>query len=466
MSSSQVQSVVPQHKLLLPVFILKSKAFMLTYNHDTWDHTVWRRFEAWLRQLRREIGARAWAGCLEETPSSARSVHLHAYLLWTDGVGVYMRNTDKLVFENVRPRVDKCTATGKTLASHHAALHGLWYVTVKKAGTLFAATNHAPGKNYTVPAAWVTGLWRQGKLGHDAYLQMSSALRENHFRRKRDVHEVLRDEKAAAMMTHVQSALAALQASGARRPVKTYPLVEAFVESFRMGHAWRRPILAILGSSHLGKSMLAGEVLQRVGRALGLHSFAEVTVEEDQHLDVSDFALERDAGILLDGLADVAILSKHREALQGRPKAAKAARSATGMYAFPFTLHRRAVVATMDRSARNLHLFETDHWLSNPDNVLVLRLAGPSFLAPGDTVAQGLVEAAPSQELASWTPSRLGAWLRCEHLHAPADIFERNGVTGQDFATMTEEDLTDGLRVLPWAAAKVLRLRGALVASA
>ena len=34
------------------------------------------------------------------------------------------------------------------------------------------------------------------------------------------------------------------------------------------------------------------------------------------------------------------------------------------MYAYPFTLARRAVVATMDLSARNLHLLRTDHWLS------------------------------------------------------------------------------------------------------
>lgn len=464
---AEAASVVPKHKVLLPAFVLKSKAFMLTYHSSTWGHTVWGRFEPWLRQLRRDLGARAWAGCLEETLSSAGSFHLHAYLLWTDGVGVHLRNTDKLVFEDVRPRVDKCTATGKAMSSHYAALHGLWYVSVKKAGTLFSATNHEPGKQYEAQAAWVTGLWRQGKLGHAAYLEMSSTLRENHFRQKRDVHEILRDDKAAATSKHVKAGLAALEAAGSRRPVKTYELVETFVDTFREDkHVWRRPILAILGASHLGKSMLAGAVLERVGQKLGLSTFAGVTVEEDEHLDMSDFEVDRDAGILLDGLADVAILTKHREALQGRPKAAKAARSATGMYAFPFTLHRRAVVATVDLSARNLHLFETHHWLSNRENVLVLRLAGPSFMSLGDSAAAGLVEGAQSQGLASWSPPRLGAWLRSEHLHAAAEILERNGVTGEDFSFMTEEDLTKGLRVLPWPAAKLLRLRESLLAVA
>ena len=44
------------------------------------------------------------------------------------------------------------------------------------------------------------------------------------------------------------------------------------------------------------------------------------------------------------------------------------------MYAYIFTLARRAVVVTMDLSAANLHLLEQHHWLSSEDNVIALRL--------------------------------------------------------------------------------------------
>ena len=49
------------------------------------------------------------------------------------------------------------------------------------------------------------------------------------------------------------------------------------------------------------------------------------------------------------------------------------------MYAYPFTLCRRAVVATMDLSAKNLGFFDTHHWLSDARNVVVLRLTEPVF---------------------------------------------------------------------------------------
>ena len=44
------------------------------------------------------------------------------------------------------------------------------------------------------------------------------------------------------------------------------------------------------------------------------------------------------------------------------------------IYAYPFTLARRAVVATMDLSAANLQAFDNDHWLSAPRNVIQLWL--------------------------------------------------------------------------------------------
>ena len=47
-------------------------------------------------------------------------------------------------------------------------------------------------------------------------------------------------------------------------------------------------------------------------------------------------------------------------------------------YAYPFTLTRRAVVATMDLSAANLDLLSSDHWLSDLRNILLLQLVAPA----------------------------------------------------------------------------------------
>ena len=49
------------------------------------------------------------------------------------------------------------------------------------------------------------------------------------------------------------------------------------------------------------------------------------------------------------------------------------------IYAYAYTLARRAVVATMDNAASNLDFFKNHHWLSDRGNVIFLELSGPAF---------------------------------------------------------------------------------------
>ena len=144
---------------------------------------------------------------------------------------------------------------------------------------------------------------------------------------------------------------------------------------------FRRPVLAIVGATNLGKSILAEQVLQRVGDLLGIHDHVEVTVEDDQNLDLSEFSVEKHAGVILDGVGDALLLKRHREVLQGSAKTCTGGRSSTMMYAYPFCLAERAVVATFDLSAANLDLLSSDHWLSDPRNVRVLHLLAPAWQA-------------------------------------------------------------------------------------
>ena len=61
--------------------------------------------------------------------------------------------------------------------------------------------------------------------------------------------------------------------------MKQFPEVARFLSYFDGRARERRPILAIVGETGLGKSLLAGEVLKEVGRRLGKADFLEVTVE-------------------------------------------------------------------------------------------------------------------------------------------------------------------------------------------
>ena len=44
------------------------------------------------------------------------------------------------------------------------------------------------------------------------------------------------------------------------------------------------------------------------------------------------------------------------------------------IYSYKYTLARRAVVATLDLSAKNLSALKADRWLQNPLNVVQLHL--------------------------------------------------------------------------------------------
>ena len=52
------------------------------------------------------------------------------------------------------------------------------------------------------------------------------------------------------------------------------------------------------------------------------------------------------------------------------------------VYAYGFTLCKRAVVVTMDEAAENLGLLESHHWLADRRNVLPFRLSEPAFVQP------------------------------------------------------------------------------------
>ena len=130
-------------------------------------------------------------------------------------------------------------------------------------------------------------------------------------------------------------------------------------------------------------------------------------------MDVQDYNLEQHIGVLFDGVGDVQMLFKNRESLQGRPKASKGGKSATGMYSFPYTFASRAVIATFDLGAKNLHMFETNHWLSNPKNVIVCRLTEKAFIEPVESPvgAESNVQGVPASASRAAPQKRSRTWV-------------------------------------------------------
>ena len=305
-----------------------------------------------------------------------------------------------------------------------AATQGLWYVAVMKLGTLFAETNFKAWEDFDPRPEWVRGLWTSHKLTHGMFEEYSRRLRAGHADRKRDLTELLTDERQQAVRTHTAEAEALLSES--LLPVRAFPQVDEFVESFNSRQLQRRPILAIVGGTNLGKSMLAANTLKRIGEVLGVTGFLEVTVEGDSFLDLTDFDVRHHSGVLLDGIGDVEVLKSNREVLQGRAKLCKSARSPTMRFSTMYSLHRRAVVASFDLSAANLHMFDTDHWLCNPKNVVCLKLTVPAWVTAGAPPAAP--EEDRAEQMQSWPVAGVVAFAKARDLAGPAAVLFSNTV--------------------------------------
>jgi len=482
--------VVTRHRVLAPNFTLKSKAFMLTHNDLSITPACWLAYKDFVVDLKRKFGARGWAASLEESLNSEddNRHHCHGYLLWTDGVGIQVRDLGPFYFMGIRPRIDVCTTRSPTTSPHAAACHGMWYVSFAKDGTLQNTTNYPPGQWYKPHPQWLQSLYTDGKLRFDKYIAASAKwFPVGHGARKRDAEEALRDQRQQSVNTHVENELKALRAAGAYYKPKTYPEVEEFVAHFlplpvplpvgpvvnpssMHGLEWRRPALLLVGGTNMGKSMLGGAILQRIGEALSLPeaTFLEISVEDDAHLDLAELDILKHGGVLLDGVADVRLLKKHRETLQGRPKISKGARSATMKHAYSFTLARRAVVVTMDLSASNLHLLRTDHWLSDRRNLIVLRLDGATWMSPGALVQNTIVQ--PPQptradEMQGWRVQDVVGFMEEADLHGPASVLFANGVDGRDLVNLDAHVLTTDFRMSSFAARKILKARDNFLAA-
>jgi len=386
--------------------------------------------------------------------------HLHAYFIWVDDEGLNLESLDTLYFQGVRPRVDVCTGAGSKAhagAPRKAALHGMWYVTVHKLGTKNSATNYVPWRQYSPSMVWLTSLWDEKKLSNTQFLELSADFRTGHTSRKRDAESVQRQELEAAISDHVNAELSLLEAQDQLDSFKVFDKVEDYISSFA-APLRRRPILLLVGGTNIGKSQLAADILQRIASKLHLPHFLEVTVESDEVLDFSEYDHRYHAGVLLDGIGDVVTLWRQREVLQARPKKCRGGRSATMVYSYPFTLARRAVVATADLTAKNLHLLQTNHWLKDARNVCCLRLQEPAWVQrvpsgrPGVLTGRDALLAMSVDEVAALFEGRDAAGL--------ARVLQQNAVNGSDLLAFScWEEICRELQVSPFAARKILRIR-------
>ena len=289
--------------------------------------------------------ATQWSAAMEKSTNSADDgrVHLHVYFSWlgTCAKGVDQSNTDEWVFKNSRPRVDCNSERRGPYFWLRATQRGHFYCSVHKEGAIHTDTNYPPWQGGWVPdVAWVVSLYRQHKLGHDAYLRLSARLRDGHDRRKAAV-EAARATEAACRFEK--------ERSWARQQLvaKAFPFkpLSADVERWRMSYEEleeRYRMLVLHGPSRTGKSRLARSLF-------GVDRTLVVDVQHAEHPDLRSFQRHQHLAILLDEVQDPSFIVKNKKLLQAHVDGAILGQSATQMFTYEVFLWRVPIILTTNK---------------------------------------------------------------------------------------------------------------------
>ena len=131
------------------------------------------------------------------------------------------------------------------------------------------------------------------------------------------------------------------------------------------------------------------------------------------------------------------------------------------IYSYPFTLARRAVVVSMDLTAKNLHLFHTNHWLKDPRNVCHVLLTAPAWEQPA---LAGLPAPSNRDAMQAWSVRDVVQFYESKDASGLATTLDQNAVCGSDLLAFGSwQEVQTELRLTPFAAKKAVSLRDAFL---
>ncbi|CAK0879784.1 unnamed protein product [Prorocentrum cordatum] len=362
-------------------FRLRGRSFLLTYNHGffgkrfpdgspaaTTPAALWRAWREWKADKKQELHVEKSSSTLERSLHSKLDGRVHFH--WKVNLKDALDNRTRAVFgfRGVLPDVQ---------ATSEASDRGHFYAWAPKAGTLYSGTNYQPFQEYRVQGKWLDDLWHDGKLPHQEYTALALRVRLGYSARKREVEQVMEDERESRVDKRVAQVGAELQKLKA--PPREFPAVREWGGSFlQLDFRWK--ILVLWADSASGKSTFAEDLFEQP---------YTVTVEEAEHLDLRGFDWEKHDGIVLDNVNSFAQLRRWRAVLRGRNAKSKGGQSATGMYSYTQYLFSTAIVATVDLDAPDGALMGP----GNPGETRALRAASVSLERSG--FAAGTLDDAP-----------------------------------------------------------------------
>jgi hypothetical protein len=461
-------------------FMIQSKGVMLTYNGTALQSSnTWADFQAWVLAHKKEWHV-LYHSATKEKCRNGRD-HLHLMLQFHREVKMPSK---AFMFNGVKPNAtpswkDYC-GNGRQKKNPQQGLdRAFFYVWAFKIGTCLnedglpcVAGNYAPvwteeRFRYEVQGVWPETLWRKRYLTHDKWKEYIVLCRDRVPARQCNLQRVVQGEEDLDNAAEIAENLFRI-----RNNPDIYKRFKVFVEVEKWKRAFdkdrlRYPSLLIHGESFTGKtefakSLFPNPLCLKVGKLIDM--FPEKMRQYNRKFHTH---------IVLDDLRDVMFLSNFQHVLQGKPDEMVAfAETAGGTCAYEKLLFRTPFVATINNATANLHLLDTNDFLSKPQNIVVLWLKEPPVEKSDDdndggtasepevpVLGPGHASSAPTPSWHMWSVAELSTYLKGKDMHAAARCLQANDVNGKDFAALTEQELVGELGMPSFSAKKVIRIR-------
>jgi len=355
-------------------FRIQASAVLLTY-HGFKDLAQWRRFLEHVKSKKKQWKVKHWCATLEATKKGA--LHVHVMLQFTRAVD---RCNGFFSFEDLPPRADPCDLLGEGFCRNkmqQSIDRAMFYCFADKEGTqrdengkVCTAGNYWPvwvedaTFTYTVVGRWPENLWKARKLSHATWKEYLYLCRDGVCYRKRNLDTVVEHEEAEAEQKEMEAVVKRIR-SNFSQPFPKVAAADAWLQTLQE-ESDRYAFLLVLGPSRAGKTEWAKSLFKsplelKVGT---LEQFPE---------GMRAFSRKRHDGIILDDVRDLYFLVRHQEKLQGKyDYRVEFGTTPGGQCAFHKWLWKVPVVATANFTTLNRHLLNTDDFLGNSGNRVVV----------------------------------------------------------------------------------------------
>ena len=316
-----------------------------------------------------------WCATLEESHSG--QLHTHLALQFRTKVERLSRG---FAFKGICPNAQCNDYLGAPVRNgngwQRSVDRAFFYVWADKKGTQrdskgqpCVAGNYMPAwtgarKTYQVLGKWPETLWKQYKLSHNTYDKYLHACRDGVLARKRNLEAVVEwdtrreeDEERHQVTERVRKKF---------KPFAPVPAAVSWLALFKE-EADRYPFLLAVGPSRSGKTEWAKGLFKNPLEV-------KVGTLEQFPVGMKQFSRKLHDGVVLDDVRDLAWIVRHQEKLQAKYDAAvEFGTTPGGQCAYFRWLYRVPTVITANFTTKNLDLLDSDDFLANSGNRVVVR---------------------------------------------------------------------------------------------